>query len=104
MAATGQQYTTVFTASTAGGVVSFYDNNSTGIVVNATYVRIENTGASDGFYVRLGSTTATTSDWRIIAGSSSAWEVYASPGHYWDKFAYTTTASAAPGGRVIALR
>jgi hypothetical protein len=100
----GGQYTTTFTASTAGGVVSFTFNDSTGITLNANYVRIENTGSSDGFYVRLGSTTATTSDWKIVAGSSAAWEVYAERGHYWDKIAYTTTAAAAPGGRVIALR
>lgn len=103
--AQGLQYTTIFTASTAGGVVTFYDNNTTSnIAFNATYVRIENTGASDGFYIRLGSTTATTSDWCIIAGSSAGLEVYAAAGHGWDKFAYTTTAAAAPAGRVIALR
>ena len=66
--------------------------------------RIENTGSSDGFYIRLGSTTATTSDWRIIAGSSAAWEVYAQKGRYWTGFAYTSTAASAAPGRVIALR
>ena len=96
------QYTASVTSSTAGGYLPFVDSHATGIVFKARMVRIYNTGSSDGVWVNFCTTTATTGDWRVSAGTSEIITV-AMEDRYFSGLSYTSTAASAAPFRVLAI-
>lgn len=96
------QYVGLSTASSDSAYLPFVDTATTTITFKARYVRIENTGSSDGIYVNLCSTTATTDDYQIVAGSTAALTI-SSESLRFSGISVTTTAAAAPPFKVLAI-
>ena len=99
----GLQYTFTTVASSSGGALytKFAVPGATGIEFRATHIEIVNTGTSSPVYVNLATTTATTGDWAITAGSSET--VFILRGGF-NGISYCSTSLAAPTFRVVALR
>ena len=97
----GLQYTFTTSASSDVGYKRFAVPGATGIEFRATHIEIVNTGTSSPVYINIATTTATTGDWAITAGSSET--VFIVRGGF-NGIAYCSSSAAAPTFRVVALR
>lgn len=96
------QYSASVTSSTAGGYLSIVDSHSTGVTFKASYVKVTNTGASDSVWLNFCTTSATTADYPLVAGTSAAVEI--SRSHQWlTGISYTSTAASAAPFKVLAI-
>jgi hypothetical protein len=101
------QYFASLTATSSdgfGGWVPFVVPGATGITLNATCVRIENTGSSSALYISASTACTTGTGWPLNAGSSAAIQFTAQPHRYFQGFSYNTTALTSIAFTVLAIR